>query len=278
MKIKKRIKWINIFLAFVFLISIFFIVYSSYNIILWVIDNKNIEENVEQIEEIIDVKEVLDNEKTEIIEQKEKVPKDNPYWSYIKMNLIDVNFDELKTKNKDTKGWIQVNGTNINYPFVQSNDNSYYLTHAFDKSKNSAGWIFLDYRNDIKSNNNKNTILYGHGRLDTTMFGSLKNILKSNWYENKDNYVIKMSTEKENSLWQVFSVYHIPTTTDYIQTDFSTDNEYNEFLKKLINRSAYNFNTNITSNDRIITLSTCYNEKERVVMHAKLIKKVVKLS
>lgn len=51
----------------------------------------------------------------------------NPYWDYIKMNLINVDFAQLKAQNNDTAGWIQVNGTNINYPFVQTTDNSYYL-------------------------------------------------------------------------------------------------------------------------------------------------------
>ena len=70
------------------------------------------------------------------------------------MNLIDVDFTELKQTNSDVIGWIQVNGTNINYPFVQTNDNSYYLTHAFNKSYNDAGWVFLDYRNNDTNNRN----------------------------------------------------------------------------------------------------------------------------
>ena len=55
------------------------------------------------------------------------------------MNMINVNFNDLKKTNPDIVGWIKVNGTNINYPFVQSKDNKYYLTHSFNKSYNSAG-------------------------------------------------------------------------------------------------------------------------------------------
>ena len=58
---------------------------------------------------------------------------------------------ELKKINNDVRGWIQVNGTNINYPFVQTNNNDFYLKHSFDKSYNSSGWIFLDYRNNINN-------------------------------------------------------------------------------------------------------------------------------
>ena len=173
------------------------------------------------------------------------------------MNLIDVNFKDLKKINSDTKGWIQVNGTNINYPFVQTNNNDFYLNHTLNKSENQAGWVFLDYRNDI-NNLSKNTILYG--RLDQTMFGSLKNILKNDWLNNKSNYIVKLSTEKENSLWQVFSVYIIPNTNDYIKVSFNSNSEFNEWTNILKNRSDFNFNTTINELDKVLTLSTCYNE------------------
>ena len=191
------------------------------------------------------------------------------------MNLIDVDFNDLKNINPSTIGWIQVNGTNINYPFVQTNDNKYYLNHSFNKSKNSAGWVFMDYRNNI-SVLDKNTIIYAHGRLDNTMFGSLKNILTSGWLNNKNNYIVKLSTEYENNLWQVFSVYKIKTTNDYLQISFISNESFLEFTDKLIKRSNFNFNTKVNENDKILTLSTCYNEKEKVVLHAKLIKRVIK--
>ena len=72
------------------------------------------------------------------------------------MNLIDVDFTELKKVNSDVKGWIQVNGTNINYPFVQTKDTKFYLNHSFDKKYNDAGWVFLDYRNNIDLSNKNN--------------------------------------------------------------------------------------------------------------------------
>ena len=268
---KRKIKWKNILILFVFIICIITLIISIINIVNWFIDNNKTKNNINNIEEKVKVKEVEDNDSTEIIEQ-DNIDKSNPYWDYIKMNLIDVDFNKLKNINNDIKGWIKVNGTNINYPFVQTKDNSYYLTHSFDKSYNSAGWVFMDYRNT----DNKNTILYAHGRLDTTMFGSLKNILNNNWYNNPNNYVVKLSTSSENSLWQVFSVYKIKTTSDYLKIDFNNDTEYQDFLNLLINRSQFNFNTTINSNDKILTLSTCYNDNEKVVMHAKLIKKETK--
>ena len=129
----------------------------------------------------------------------------------------------------------------------------------------------MDYRNNF-TNMDKNTIIYAHGRMDYTMFGSLRKTLNSNWYNNPENYVINLSTEKYNSLWQIFSLYKIPTTSDYLQINFSSDEEYLNWLNMLKDRSIYDFKTTITSDNKIISLSTCYNDDEKLVVHAKLIK------
>ena len=271
-KKKYKLKWKNLIALLIFLIAFIFLIKSGIDLINYFIDTNNTNEEIKNIEEAVKIEEVPDNENTEIIEQKEEIPKDNPYWDYIKMNLISVNFDDLLKINNETKGWIQVNGTNINYPFVQTSNNDYYLTHSYDKSYNQAGWVFMDYRNDT-INYDKNTILYAHGMNNKTMFGSLRNILNSSWYNNTNNHIIKLSTPTENTLWQVFSVYHIETTNDYIQTEFTSDEEYQTFLDTLKGRSAVTFDTSLNTTDKILTLSTCYNKTDKVVMHAKLIKR-----
>lgn len=270
MKVKKNKLKVMIPILLMIVFGVILII-SIIKIIGWNKDNDNTSKQIEIVQDEAKIEEVEDDDNTKIIEQPVKVPKANPYWDYIKMNMINVDFTELKKINNDVKGWIQVNGTNINYPFVQASDNKYYLNHSFNKTLNYAGWVFLDYRNNLT--NNKNTIIYAHGRLDKTMFGSLRNILSSGWLNNTDNYVVKLSTEKENTLWQVFSVYHIPTTSDYIQTEFSSDDEFLQLITKLKDRSMFNFNTDVNSNDNILTLSTCYSDTEKVVLHAKLIKK-----
>lgn len=124
-------------------------IYSIINIIIWKLDNNETTKEITEIEESTEVTEVVDNENTEILPQKEEeIPEFNPYWDYIKMSLINVDFTSLLEINNDTVGWIQVGGTNINYPFVKTIDNKYYLTHSFNKSDNQAGWAFLDYRNN----------------------------------------------------------------------------------------------------------------------------------
>ena len=207
-----------IFLALVFIVVL---VYSLLKILFWFKDNMDMSSVIKEISENIEVEEVIDDENTELVNEEEDELSD--YWYYITFPLINVDIGNLKVKNKDTVGWINVNNTNINYPFVQANDNNYYLNHSFDNSVNKAGWVFLDYRND-NNLSDKNNIIYAHSRLDKTMFGSLNDTLKYSWYSNKDNHIIKISTEKENTLWQIFSVYKIPVESYYITTNFLNDN------------------------------------------------------
>lgn len=268
---KIKIKWKNIILILIIITSSITLLISIFNIIKWKIDSDKTNYEITNIQENINVEEIQDTENTEIIEPVIEVSKENPYWDYINMNMINVDFNGLKKTNPDVVGWLKVNGTNINYPFVQSSDNDYYLTHSFNKSYNGGGWVFLDYRNN--GTNNKNTIIYAHGRSNKTMFGTLKNVLNNGWLNNTNNYVIKISTETENSLWQIFSVYRIPTTSDYLQTNFNDETEYQNFLDMIKDRSSHNFDTNVSSTDNILTLSTCYNNSDKMVVHAKLIKK-----
>ena len=272
MKNKKKLNKKRIIIIGLTVLFTIGLLYSLINIFGWFKDNNQLNDEIVNIEENANIQEVDDNDNTELINN--NVKKDDLYWKYIKMKLINVDFNELKSTNSDTVGWIQVGGTNINYPFVQTTNNDYYLEHSFYKKNNHAGWVFLDYRNNINKLD-KNTILYAHSRVNGTMFGSLKNILKSGWLNNPDNYIVKMSTEKENTLWQVFSVYSIETTSDYIQVVFS-DKSFEKFANNLIERSQHNFNTNITKNDNILTLSTCFSDTEKLVLHAKLIKKEVR--
>ena len=269
---KRKVKWKNVILAILFLIFLIAFIISLINIIKWLIDNRNTDKEIKNIIDITDINSISDNENTELFRDQNEINEDDPYWSFIKTDLINVDFSKLKDTNPETVGWIQLKGTNVNYPFVQGSDNAFYLNHSFNRKYNGAGWVFMDYRNN-KSDFDKNTILYAHGRLDNTMFGSLRKILTSNWLNEKSNYVLKLSTESENTMWQVFSVYKIPTTNDYLRISFSDNDDFLNFADMLIKRSSYNFNTTVNNIDKILTLSTCYDDYNKVVLHAKLIKR-----
>ena len=104
------------------------------------------------------------------------------------------------------------------------------------------------------------------------MFGSLKNILKEEWYKNPDNYKVILVTEMGQFTYQVFSTYSIKPEDYYINTIFNSDEEFDKFIKKLKSRSVYDYGIDVSANDKILTLSSCMNEgTKRVVLHAKLI-------
>lgn len=233
----------------VFFILLF--IYSLVNIIIWVIDTGKTDEQIKNIQEIANV---IDTQSTE------------------NKNELKINFSELENINPDVVGWIKVNGTNINYPFVQAENNDFYLDHSFDKSYNKAGWVFLDYRNN-EEKLDKNMILYAHNRQDGTMFETLKNAIDEKWQSEEENLEIQMYLKDKILKYRVFSVYIIPNTDDYLAVNFNTDNDFQAFINKIKSRSIKDFEINVDTNDNILTLSSCYiNSQRRIVVHAKLIK------
>lgn len=181
-------------------------------------------------------------------------------------------FSTLQEINKDTVGWLTVNNTRIDYPVVQAKDNDYYLRRDYYQNKNRHGWIFMDYRNN-PDELNENTIIYGHNLANQTMFGTLRYALNSYWYKKSANQIITFNTPNENMKFQIFSIYTIPTTNDYLDITFPTTDAYQAYIDLVKGRSIYDFNIEVATDDKILTLSTCANGNDkRLVIHAKLIK------
>lgn len=250
-RVKNRKRSFSRFIITIFeLVCIGVMIYSGTKIFLWIKDNNDSKKQISELAESITV-----------------ISNDNEISD---ANNYDVDFAELKSKNDDIVGYLKLKGIDIEYPVVKSTNNEYYLSHSFDKSYNGAGWIFTDYRNKIDGTD-KNLIIYGHNRRDGSMFGNLKIALTEEWYSVEENRKIIFITEAEKSTYQVFSVYKIAVEDYYITTDFNGD-EYDKFLETIKNRSIFNFNTELNSEDKILTLSTCdNNNKFRVVVHAKKI-------
>ena len=181
-------------------------------------------------------------------------------------------FSTLQEINKDTVGWLTVNNTKIDYPVVQAKDNDYYLKRDYYQSKNRHGWIFMDYRNNPDELSD-NTIIYGHNLANQTMFGTLRYALNSYWYKKSANQIITFNTPNANMKFQIFSIYTIPTTNDYLDVSFPNADAYQEYIDLVKGRSVYDFNVEVTPEDKMLTLSTCANGNDkRLVVHAKLIK------
>lgn len=237
----------KIFIFIIQIILIAVIIFSGIKIIEWIKSNKKNKDIMSEIKENVVINNEMDSNNEE----------------------YKIDFAKLKQKNSDAIAWIKVNGTDIDFPVVKGTDNSYYLTHNFDKEKNKAGWIFADYRNKFDGTD-KNIIIYGHNMKNGSMFASLKDVIKEEWYNNENNKYIALITENENCKYQVFSVYQIETEEYYLQTNISN---FKEFVEKIKGRSKKDFNVDIKETDSILTLSTCAdNTKYRVVLHAVKIK------
>ena len=245
-KSKKYKKAILNLVIYIMLLSI--LLYSGLKIYKWYKDKTNNSKIAEQIKDTVIVEEKNENEN-----KKE----------------YKIDFNKLKEQNNETVAWIKVNNTNIEHPVVKESNNSFYLNHSFDKSQNSAGWIFADYRNKF-DNTDKNIVIYGHNMRDDSMFGSLKNILNSDWYDNEKN--ITLYTENEKCIYKVFSIYKIKSEDYYITTEFENDKKFEQFVNTIKKRSIKDFSVDVSKDDNILTLSTCANNnKYRVVLHAKKI-------
>ena len=178
----------------------------------------------------------------------------------------------LKKINKETKGYLVVNNTEISYPVVQHSDNNYYLKHDIYKRKTSMGWLYFDYRNHVPKLDD-NTIIYGHSMLNGTMFGTLKKTLNSTWRKNENNMIISLTTDSGELKFRIFSIYKVDYTTDYLRVKFKSTEEKENFIKLIKGRSNYKSNVEVGVDDKILTLSTCTGgNNRRLVVHAVLIK------
>ena len=232
------------------IILVFIMIFAGYKIFVWVKENKSNKDILEQISTKVTVEEV------QVEGEKKK--------------KYSVDFAGLKEQNEDTVAWIKVENMRIEYPVVRAEDNSYYLNRSFDKNSNSAGWIFMDYKNKVDGTD-KNIVLYGHNRKDGSMFGDLADIFEESWYENQNNMYITFITENEYCTYQIFSAYRIEDEDYYIKTNFSSDEQFETFVNRLKNRSFKDFDVDVSGEDRILTLSTCSNANYRVAVHAKKI-------
>lgn len=174
----------------------------------------------------------------------------------------------LKSKNEDYRFWLNVDGTKVDYPVLQSTDNDFYLNHDFKKEASKSGSVVLDFRND--SLNDKNTIIYAHNMKDGSMFGDLKEFKKEEFFNNHGK--ITINNNDEISTYEIFSVYVRNNSTDYLKVDFEGD-EFEEYLNDIQERSMHKSDVEVNTDDKIITFSTCSYEfkNARLVIHAKLI-------
>ena len=155
--------------------------------------------------------------------------------------------------NTDIIAELSIENTDLVTPVAKGNDNEYYLNHLLDKSRNSLGSVFLDYRNNI---DDRKILIYGHNSENVyTEFHLLENYLDEEYYYDHDDITLKTVDNTYN--YKLFSIYIATTNLQYVNLNF-TDTEYYEHLNWLKNNSIYNTGVTIDPNSEILVLQTCY--------------------
>ena len=171
-------------------------------------------------------------------------------------NWPTVNFAALREINPDIVAWICIEGTEINYPAVQSEDNSFYLKHLFDGEWNGAGCIFLDYQNDA-SFSDRHSILYGHHMNNGTMFTDLEKYKEQEFFD-EHPFGLLITPEKNYKI-EFFSGYVVAANENAWKVDF-TETEFETWLQSAVDRSCFSSEIIPRTSDHILTLSTCSYE------------------
>ena len=172
--------------------------------------------------------------------------------------LSGVNLAKLQSQNSEFIAWLQIPGTSVNYPVVQTSDTAFYLTHNFKRQKAKAGTLFslpsTDYRTP-----GKNIVIYGHhlSHRPNAMFSPLLNY-KQAGYGRKHSKVLLDSIFRSNT-YRVFAVVNWDIDGDWMpmQTSFSSTEEFAAFVQEAQRRSLYDTGVSVPETAEILTLITC---------------------
>lgn len=244
--------------------------YSAYKLLDYYVDTKkNTNLNEEMIEQSVSsiTTSVTNNKdsESEIVEADETEP-----HMPVETSPISVDFDTLKEANDDVIGWLYCEDTPINYPVLQSDDNSYYLRRLVNGEWNIAGSLFMDYRNNL-SNNDWNTVIYGHNMKNDSMFGTLPEYRNQDYYE--QHPVMYFLTPEADYKIELIAGFVTPSDSalyDVYLSESDRTSLYDELFKLSdFQSNEYSFDENL----QLLTISTCSYEYEtaRYVVVGKMI-------
>ncbi len=204
-------------------------------------------------------KEVADK-KTEPEEQQPEVEEPEAEVQY-------VNFDALQAVNPDVYAWIEIAGTNIDYPIVQSQTNQeFYLNHTWEGNYAEQGAIFTQTYNS-RDFTDFNTVIYGHrmGDGNVSMFHELRNYMDAQYLKTHQDIVIY--TRGQKRVYRVFAAVVYDDRLIPAAFDFMKEEERQAFLESVYAsrdmRNQFADNVEVTAEDRILTLSTCLKSESR---------------
>lgn len=173
--------------------------------------------------------------------------------------VINPWLEELQAQNEELAAWITVDGTNINYPVMQTReDNDFYLLHDFYGEYDDHGTPFLDVCCSLSESDN--LVIYGHHMQDKTMFQNLVKFREAEFCE--ENGGMYLDTPEESRRYQlafviVISAVEAKDFPYFHITDFPQESDYRDFIEKCEKYAVWHSGTLPEFGTRLLTLSTC---------------------
>ena len=167
--------------------------------------------------------------------------------------------------NDESKGYIKLDGTRIQYPIVQHSDNDYYLVKGSDKVANGGGAIFMDSR--CGGLDARMSVVYGHNMMDGSMFHDLMKFSKEDFC--KKNQTFDVYVGHRHYIYHVFSSFRTKADNeDIYKFGFKDDDEFAKWIKKTYDKSNFKYDSKIPGvSDKILICSTCVdNNGNRMVV------------
>lgn len=183
---------------------------------------------------------------------------------------ITVDFSELQKAGEDIIGWIYCEGTVINYPVLQGEDNMFYLHHSYDGASSMAGSIFVDSDN-LPGFADANTIIYGHHMKDKSMFATLEYWADQEYYE--EHPVMWLLTPEQNYKIVLFSGYNTPAVSDTYTIFPDPGKKMDDYLQSCAGKSDFKADVALDKEGHYVLLSTCAYvfDNARYVLHGMLV-------
>ena len=170
-------------------------------------------------------------------------------------------FKKLLEINPDTVGYLKIDGTAIDYPVVKGKDNDYYLTHDFYGEKSKSGSVMMDCNCVVSPDGNSgNMVLYGHNMANGSMFATLHRFYDADFF-NKNRYIYVYTPDRKLT-YEIVSAFEYDNRHIMNSFDFSDDNVFSDYLNMIKNPHSVSVNkrnTELTTDDKILVLSTCLN-------------------
>ncbi len=178
---------------------------------------------------------------------------------------IEVDFERLLINNKDVKAWLYCKDTMINYPVAQAQDNDYYLHRLLNGSYNRAGTLFMECTNK-EDFSDWNTLIYGHNMKNNTMFGTITDYRDQEYYDKHPIWYL-LTPEGDYKI-ELISGF-VTDTSSVIYSIPQTAEDKDKLVDEIMKKSNFKTNASISSEDKLITFSTCtydYDEARYVLI------------